>query len=226
MWFFATALIFASCDGLSQRSDELRGAHVDPVWTALGVRIEGREGVFPPQLGSGSVDLATVISTVSNRENLRFLDMGCGSGFVGLVAKQSGFASVSAVDRHEPAVLATRHNATVNHLEIEVHHSDHFGSLPEALKFDVIAYNFFYYPESGPERFGPARDGGRVALEDFLLSARARLRPGGRIAISFSQFGGETHDPANLAPRLGWKVTVASERSDSRGWHRVYWVTP
>ncbi len=50
----------------------------------------------------------------------RVLDLGCGSGILGLVAAALGAAEVTAVDLNPLCVATARRNAELNHLELEV----------------------------------------------------------------------------------------------------------
>jgi ribosomal protein L11 methyltransferase len=53
-----------------------------------------------------------------------FLDLGCGSGVLAIVAARLGFSPVLAFDNDPAAVEATRSNAAVNGAEVEVSRSD------------------------------------------------------------------------------------------------------
>jgi ribosomal protein L11 methyltransferase len=53
-----------------------------------------------------------------------FLDIGCGSGVLGIVAGRLGFEPVLAVDNDPEAVAAARTNAERNSVPIEVHRRD------------------------------------------------------------------------------------------------------
>lgn len=50
------------------------------------------------------------------------LDFGCGSGLVAIAASKSGAKSVCAVDIDPAALLAARHNAMLNQVDIQVSH--------------------------------------------------------------------------------------------------------
>jgi ribosomal protein L11 methyltransferase len=52
------------------------------------------------------------------------VDLGCGSGVLGIVASKLGFAPVIAIDDDENAVAATAANARRNGVEIEVRRGD------------------------------------------------------------------------------------------------------
>ncbi len=68
-----------------------------------------------------------------------FLDLGCGSGILAIVAAKLGFAPVLAVDNDPTAVEATRENGRVNGVAIEVARLDlRTDAIPEA---DTVAAN-------------------------------------------------------------------------------------
>lgn len=239
VWIFllvVSSIVFAApperCDraldsAQTERSDFLRteSAMIEgEIWEHSGVQIVSHPGVFPPQLGSGSADTATQVLSVPEPQKLRLLDLGTGSGFLGMVARRAGFKSVLCTDRHLPALDAAAKNAALNDVSIELRRSDLFQNIRADEVFDVILYNFFYYPETGPELFGPARDGGRDSLVAFFKAVPPHLAPGGRILIPFAEFGGPTNDPQTLASNLGYRVTVLHERIDAKGWHRVYQI--
>jgi ribosomal protein L11 methyltransferase len=72
-------------------------------------------------------------------EPASLVDLGCGSGVLGIAAAKLGFAPVAAVDLDEAAVEATRANAAANGVEVEAARADALaGPLPRA---DVAVAN-------------------------------------------------------------------------------------
>lgn len=67
----------------------------------------------------------------------RVLDMGCGTGVLGIMAKKCGAGHVVAVDIDEQSVHNAQENAADNHTEIEVRQGD---TVP-AGKYDLILAN-------------------------------------------------------------------------------------
>lgn len=109
-------------------------------------------------------------------EGLRMLDLGCGSGLVGLWAALHG-ARVTAVDLNPHAIDLTTNNARklglAKKLEVQL------GDLYEAIsvgttKFDIIVCNPPYLPEE-PERRtgmpGPNEDPGSARWQAVALEA-------------------------------------------------------
>lgn len=75
-----------------------------------------------------------------------FLELGCGSGIISIVAAQNG-AITTAIDINNEAVLITRVNARNNKADIEVVQSDLFSGLAQRL-FDIIVINPPYYKKN------------------------------------------------------------------------------
>lgn len=74
-----------------------------------------------------------------------FLELGCGSGFISLLAAKKG-AKVIAVDINPKALENTKQNAAMNQLYVEVMKSNMFESLDNK-SFDFIVINPPYYPK-------------------------------------------------------------------------------
>lgn len=71
------------------------------------------------------------------------LDLGCGSGLVGIAAMKAGAASVLAVDIDPHAVVATQLNAEANDVAVETLHVDLLDGPPPAVEV-VLAGDLFY----------------------------------------------------------------------------------
>jgi 16S rRNA (guanine1207-N2)-methyltransferase len=101
----------------------------------------------------------------------RVLDMGCGSGVVGLAAAfRAEGTSVLAVDSHARAVECAAWAARRNGLtSVAVEHSA-TGPREGAASFDVVLANPPYYAGFRIARF-------------FMETAHAALRPGGRVYV-------------------------------------------
>ena len=91
------------------------------------------------------------------------LDYGCGSGILAIAAARLGAAPVVGVDLDPQAVAASRDNAQRNEVQAEFH-------LPDALPagtYDILVANILTNP-----------------LRALMPLLSARVRPGGRVALS------------------------------------------
>lgn len=73
----------------------------------------------------------------------RLLDLGCGSGLVGIAAMKAGAASVTAADTDTNAIAALGLNAALNGVEITAIHADIIGSPPPPV--DLVAVGDLFY---------------------------------------------------------------------------------
>jgi ribosomal protein L11 methyltransferase len=96
----------------------------------------------------------------------RVLDVGCGSGVLGLCALRLGASTVVAIDTKPDAIEATRRNAALNGMEWRVEAT--VASLAEIEDgFDVVVANV-----------------GRAALVELAPDLVQRVAPGGWLAVS------------------------------------------
>ena len=144
------------------------------------------------------------------------LDMGTGAGALALAAARRG-AHVTAVDRTYRAVLATRLNARLARLPVEVLHGDLFGPVA-GRRFDLVVSNPPYVPTPwaapGRHRAAVAWDAGadgRLLLDRICRRAHTSLRPGGVLLLVHSTLCGIAPTLAALA-RSGLEARVTDRR--------------
>jgi len=89
------------------------------------------------------VDEVISIITKSHQENLTILDIGTGSGCIGLsLAKAFPQSKIYALDISESALKLAKKNAEFNQINnVTFLQSDLFNSLPANIKFDLIVSN-------------------------------------------------------------------------------------
>lgn len=117
----------------------------------------------------------------------RFLDMGTGSGAVGIDAARRG-ALVTACDLNPHAVRLAARNAERNAVAIQVLESNLFAATT-GRQFDAICFNLPFYADTPGTPFEHALYGGRnlETIRDFAWGCREALAPGGAIVVVFSE---------------------------------------
>ena len=100
-----------------------------------GLRITVPVGVFPPRLFFSTKLVCRTVTRLALTDK-SFVEVGCGSGAVSLVAATGG-AHVTALDISDLACTTTQRNAEANGLTITVIESDLFAKLEGT--FDIVA---------------------------------------------------------------------------------------
>lgn len=147
-------------------------------------------GVFNPAIFETGPLLADALLQEPNIASRHVLDMGTGSGIVGLRAAQNG-ATVTAADINPQAVRCARINALLNQLETRITavESDLFSAL-EGKQFDIVAFNPPFYRGTPTSRLDHAWRGVDVA-ERFARSLPHHLTPDGCALVILASTGDE-----------------------------------
>jgi release factor glutamine methyltransferase len=151
------------------------------------IEISATNEVYNP-----SDDSYLLLKAVEVSSGQDYLDMGCGTGFLGIHAAHFG-ANVVAADINPHAVECAKRNAAANDVRIEVLLSDLFEKIEGS--FDVISFNPPYLPgeESSTSWIEKAWSGGdegsEVAIR-FINQAWKHLNPGGSAYVILSSIGG------------------------------------
>lgn len=163
-------------------------------------------------------------------EGLSVLDMGTGSGIIGITLARHGAAAVTCVDISLDALLVTRENAARLGVQdrIACVRSDLFAGINSSMRFDVIAANLPYVSASEWEelatdvKFEPktALVGGALGTEvyeRFVAGLPGRLKEDGFVLC---ELGGTTQIEAvgDLMKEHGLRV---GSKKDLAGRDRV-----
>lgn len=108
-----------------------------------GVEVVVQPGVFHPGLFLSTRFMMRYLEQFPMLGS-SFLEIGAGSGMISIWAAKRG-ANVTATDISEKAIENIISNAEINHVDMEVVHSDLFTDLP-VIDFDFVVINPPYYP--------------------------------------------------------------------------------
>lgn len=191
------------------------------------------DGVQPPKAGS-----RFFCRHLPVRAGERVLEVGCGMGLAAVMAARAG-ARVVATDIVPAAVEATRANAALNGVSLDVRAGDGYAPVAGE-RFDLVASNPPQMPTPpGRERddAAAAADNGGVdgweVLDRVIAGAPAHLAPGGRVVFgifaflglkrAFAKLEAAGFTPAVIAremqgfPRLGYERLEHIRSLDAEG---------
>lgn len=162
-------------------------------------------GVLDPVATRVGAWLARIVPPLA-RPGERWLDMGCGTGVVGLALVRAG-VEVLAVDVDPQAVRNARVNGELRRTPLPAVESDLFAAVPGS--WDAVVYNVPFWPgEPGRGRFDRSFYAGENfrAIRRYAQEAPARAR---RVLVALSEAGA---DHAGARAAFGPAVEVARER--------------
>jgi len=136
----------------------------------------------------------------------KVLEIGSGTGLLGIVMALCGARHVIMSDISEKAVQNTRNNVKRYDLEAicDVRTSDLFEQVPEQV--DMILWNIPFFPGYPPEQdtISASMIMSPDLLRRFLSDARDHLTSNGVVVVPSFSFGGELTDPLLVSYYLGY----------------------
>ncbi len=200
----------------------LRGAPVQYITGTASFRLldlEVSESVLIPRPET-EILVDCALEFLTSRENPHTLDLGCGSGAIGIsIAHEKPSARVTAVDIDRHALMTTRRNATARGVDGNLHivRSDLLSAFAPGDHFEAVVCNPPYIPSAEIERldaevrdFEPrlALDGGTDGLDFYrrlAVSAGSVLAPDGLLLLEVgdgqaSEVSGILQESGNFAP--------------------------
>ena len=193
----------------SQAIDSLLQAHrklrdqssfklLDREWTLL-------PGVYAPNLTTCAALYEAWLPIVAGT---RFCDMGCGTGYLSVLAAEKG-ANVTAVDLNKDAAKNTVLNVDRYGVSdtVEVLCGDLFEPIPKERTFDVVFWNsnFVNRPNAGDFLDSAFFDPGYEVHSRFFAGVGERLTDSGQAFLGFSSLG-DHETLSKVAAASGWRV--------------------
>jgi HemK-related putative methylase len=167
-------------------------------------------GVMNPRIFRSGAYFARAVQGGLIEPESQVLDMGAGSGIVGIVAARAG-ANVVAIDINPAAVRCTRINAMLNTVEdrVDARQGDLFEPV-QGQCFEHILFNPPYFrgaPQPGFEQSWRSVD----AVERFAADLGRHLAPGGSALLALSTHG-DVAGFQRAFNKNGYEHTIVSSR--------------
>ena len=119
-------------------------------WSFYGRTFKVNRNVLIPRADT-EILIEKVLSKINKRDTFNMLDLGCGTGIIGItLALERPLSKVMLIDQSEDALKNTKENLALHQApNITIQKSDWFGSLAN-IKFDVIVSNPPYLEDNDP----------------------------------------------------------------------------
>jgi release factor glutamine methyltransferase len=145
-------------------------------------------GVFHPR--SDTWMLAEVVRRQDGLQGADVLELGTGSGAIGVAAAKGGARSVTVVDVSRRALVTAALNARLNGVRVRPRCGDLFAPV-DGERFDLVVSNPPYLPsdsipQRGAQRAWEGGEDGRAVLERICAGVGDHLRPGGTVLLVHS----------------------------------------
>lgn len=155
------------------------------------------------------------VQHIPSKPNDRFLEIGCGTGFVSICKALDG-ASVTATDINLDALTNTKINAILHSLEqrVCVFYSDVFDSLNKSDIFDVIFWNTpFIFVNSLPDNClkKSVFDFEYLSIKKFITGFKNHLEVNGRAFLGFSSTSGDFTYLSNICNERGISLKLIAQ---------------
>ena len=119
-------------------------------WSFYGKTFKVNRNVLIPRADT-EIIIEKVLSKINVRDTFQVLDLGCGTGIIGMtLALERPLSKITLIDQSEDALKNTRDNQALHEVSnVTIQKSDWFSTLAKT-KFDVIVSNPPYLEENDP----------------------------------------------------------------------------
>lgn len=186
----------------------------------VNIKLQTDARVFHPGQHFSSKILAHYVASLP-LASCKVLDMGTGSGVLGIAASQRG-AEVLAVDVNPHAIALARSNAASNSANLEVRQSDLFAAFAQTEKFDWIIFNPPFFAKHVEGELQAAYNAGaqHETIVRFLEEAQNFLAPKGKILMIVSS-DMALDEMASLFARFHYRLTQVEIKPH---WFEIFYL--
>ena len=167
-------------------------------------------GVYAPHLTQGA---SLFIDWLPFPIGGAFCEIGCGCGYLSVIAAKRGCSRVVACDLSSQAVNNTCKNIVRHSVKsvVEARVSNLFSEIGEDEKFDLIFWNSSFVDggdiDDDQNLDVAIYDVGYQAHEQFLKESKQYLRSGGRVMLGFTDLG-SLGKLSEIAKRLNLSISI------------------
>lgn len=179
--------------------------------TIYNIKIYVHPKVYPP-----SDDTYLLLEGLNVPYRAKFLDMGSGTGIIGIYAALNGASYVLSIDINPIASLLTYCNAHINEVSeiVDSINASLFMALRRKRTFDIIAFNPPYLPveeEGLLERAWSGGISGRKVIDEFLRNIDEYLVENGKIFMVQSSLSNPMRTLTYLEKK-GFKAEIVKSK--------------
>ena len=196
-------------------------------WAFYGRTFKVNPNVLIPRADT-EVLIETALSKINIRDNYDILDLGCGTGIIGItIALERPLSKVTLIDQSEDALKNTKDNQALHQAtNVMIQKSNWFNALGQT-RFNVILSNPPYLEENDPHLLQGLEDepidalvagpSGTEAIQYIIENAKNYIKPSGWL---FMEHG---YNQAEIVKDLFKKNTYQhiENVNDIHGVHRV-----
>lgn len=177
-------------------------------------------GVFRPDI-TDSLHFARYLFYNNARlfQNKRVLDLGCGSGILGIVMAKYGAKTATLADINPVAVRNARENAECLGLKkgVSIVESDLFQHVTGRFDVAIFAHPFFVCPETPQDPLARSMLAPATLLSRYLSAVKSKLTKNGVILSSYFDFAGNDNHPEIQGAKHGFSVSEVFRLHDRFG---------
>lgn len=198
------------------------------------IQIQSEPNVWAPYSASEMMNFLGKYGYLEEVAERHVLDLGTGSGLVGIACALMGAKSITLTDYSAPAVKLAVQNATLNGTKAEGLQSDRFEALLNR-QFDLIISNppvqpWLFTDTEHPENrldaasWNEAGKDGRLVLDALIREGYNHLNSQGIMIISCSSRHGHrfTKELLNMHWGKNWRRIYEAEHAIDESYHAPY----